>query len=177
MYAFALTAKTMSRKMVGKKCIEGTELLTRKGVCPVCGKQVERSYTDIFFPYCGYTCKRVVQRKEEKKEKEKILRQQKLVEDMQNRYRIKREKENLSLAHELKIQEIRARIAQCESEYQKSSKEADLLPKRCEKRWRAQERARSWYGKMVKARNMLDELQKGEEERNDSCGQADLEVD
>lgn len=146
--------------------------LTRVGTCPICGGRVERSYTDIFFPYCGYTCKRVVQRKEEEYEKTKILKQQKLVEDRENRYRERREREAIRMAKELKIKEIQERISQCESEYQKNHKEAEKLPKRCEKRWRAEERAKNWYKKMIKAQIELDEFQKGEEKLNDSCRQA-----
>lgn len=147
--------------------------LTRVGTCPICKKRVERSYTDIFFPYCGYTCKRVVQRKEEEKEKEKIVRQQKLIEELENRYREKRERDAIRLEKELRIKEIQERIAQCESEYNKNFKEAERLSKKSEQRWRAKERAKNWYRKMVKAQIELDRLQKGEEELNDSCRQTD----
>ena len=147
--------------------------LTRVGTCPICKKRVERSYTDIFFPYCGYTCKRVVQRKEEEKEKAKILKQQKLIEDKQKRDRERSEQNKIRRARELQIKEIQARIAQCESEYHKNHKEAEKLPKRCEKRWRSEERAKNWYRKMIKAQVELDRLQKGEEGLNDSCRQAD----
>ena len=150
-----------------------TVSLTRVGTCPICKKRVERSYTDIFFPYCGYTCKRVVQRKEEEIEKSKIVRQQKLIEDLENRYREKREIDAIRLEKELKIKEIQKRIAQCECEYKKNKKEAENLPKKCEKRWRAEERAKNWYRKMVKAQIELDRLQKGEEELNDSGRQTD----
>lgn len=137
--------------------------LTRVDTCPTCGGRVERSYTDIFFPYCGYTCKRVVQRKEEEYEKIKILKQQKLVEDREKRDRERRERERIRIEKNLKIEEVRARIAQCESEYQKNNKEAENLPKRCEKRWRAKERAKNWYEKMIKAEIELAILQRGEE--------------
>lgn len=141
---------------------------TRVDKCPTCGGRVERSYTDIFFPYCGYTCKRVVQRKEEEYEKNKILKQQKLIEDSEKRYREKRKRERIGIEKELKIKEIQSRIAQCKSEYDRNHKEAERLPKGCEKRWRAKERARNWYRKMVKAQIELDRLQKGEAEQNDS---------
>ena len=169
MYAMAI--RTINHKiLIGRKF--GVLNLTRVGTCPICKKRVERSYTDIFFPYCGYTCKRVVQRKEEEYEKTKILKQQKLVEDRENRYRERREREAIRMAKELKIKEIQERISQCESEYQKNHKEAEKLPKRCEKRWRAEERAKNWYKKMIKAQIELDEFQKGEEKLNDSCRQA-----
>lgn len=151
--------------------------LTRVGTCPICGNRVERSYTDIFFPYCGYTCKRVVQRKEEEKEKAKVLKQQKLIEDRYKRDRERFERNRLKLERKLKINEIQARISQCESEYQKNHKEAEKLPKKCEKRWRAEERAKNWYGKMVKAQIELGKLQKGEEELNDSGRQTDSDSD
>lgn len=150
-----------------------TVSLTRVGTCPICKKKVERSYTDIFFPYCGYTCKRVVQRKEEEIEKSKIVRQQKLIEDLENRYREKRERDAIRLEKELKIKEIQKRIAQCESEYNKNCKEAERFSKKSEQRWRAKERAKNWYRKMVKAQIELDRLQNGEEELNDSCRQTD----
>ena len=139
-----------------------TVRLTRVGTCPICKKRVERSYTDSFFPYCGYTCKRVVQRKEEEIEKSKIVRQQKLIEDLENRYREKLERDAIRLEKELRIKEIQERIAQCECEYKKNKKEAENLPKKCEKRWRAEERAKTWYRKMVKAQTELDRLKKGE---------------
>lgn len=76
--------------------------LTRVGMCPICGGRVERSYTDIFFPYCGYTCKRVVQKEEERKEKEKIQKQMMLCEnieqhlkELKERNRAKKEKDKL----------------------------------------------------------------------------------
>lgn len=76
--------------------------LTRVGTCPICGGRVERSYTDIFFPYCGYTCKRVVQKEEERKEKEKIQKQMMLCENIEQhlkklneRNRAKKEKDKL----------------------------------------------------------------------------------
>ena len=56
--------------MAGRKYMPVS--LTRVDKCPTCGGRVERSYTDIFFPYCGYTCKRVVQKEEERREKLKI---------------------------------------------------------------------------------------------------------
>ena len=136
---------------------------TRVDKCPTCGGRVKRSYTDIFFPYCGYTCKRVVQRKEEEYEKNKILKQQKLIEDSENRYREKCERERLKNEKNLRIQEVRDRIAQCESEYQKNSKEAENLLMKCEKRRRAKERAKNWYEKMIKAEIELAILQRGEE--------------
>lgn len=101
--------------------------LTRVGTCPICKKRVERSYTDIFFPYCGYTCKRVVQRKEEEKEKEKIVRQQKLIEYLENRYREKRERDAIRMEKELRIKEIQERIAQCECEYKKNQKKRKIF--------------------------------------------------
>ena len=52
-------------------------------------------------------------------------------------------------------------------------REAENLPKKCEKRWRAEERAKNWYRKMVKAQIERDRLQKGEEELNDSGRQTD----
>lgn len=168
---YAMAVRTVHKNYVGRRY--GMLSLTRVGTCPICKKRVERSYTDIFFPYCGYTCKRVMQRKEEEKEKAKIVRQQKLIEDRQNRHREKREREAIRLAKELRIKEIQARIAQCESEYDKNFKEAERLPKKSEKRWRAKERAKNWYGKMVKAQTELDRLQKGEEELNDSGRQTD----
>lgn len=151
--------------------------LTRVSTCPICGNRVERSYTDIFFPYCGYTCKRVVQRKEEEAEKLKIFKQHKLVEDRQKRDRERREREAIRVAKELKIKEIQKRIAQCKDAYHKNHDEAENLPKRCEKRWRAEDRAKNWYRKMMKAQIELNELQKGEEERNDSCRQTDSSID
>lgn len=147
--------------------------LTRVGTCPICKKRVERSYTDIFFPYCGYTCKRVVQRKEEEIEKAKVLRQQKLVEERKKRNRERYERERIRIEKNLKVEEVKARIAKCECEYKKNHKEAENLPKKCEKRWRAEERAKNWYRKMVKAQIELDRLKKGEEELNDSGRQTD----
>lgn len=159
---YAMAVRTINHKiLVGRKF--GVLNLTRTGKCPTCGNRVERTHTDIFFPYCGYTCKRVVQRKEEDAEKLKILKQNKLIEDRENRCREKREREAIKLAKEMKIEEIRKRIAQCETEYAKNSKEAYNLPKKCEKRWRAEERAKNWYKKLVKAQIELDKVTKGEE--------------
>lgn len=173
MYAFALAAKTMSNRMVGKKCVQGVELLTRNGVCPVCKKRVERSYTDIFFPYCGYTCKRVVQRKEEETTKSRILAQQTYLQQKIER-QLKRESEEqnkreqkgkieiiriqIEQHKEDPIEKLRTRISQCQAEYEKNTKEACKLPKRCEKYWNAKNRAKRWYRNMVKAQKELDEL-------------------
>lgn len=176
MYAFALAAKTMSGRMIGKKCIQGVELLTQNGTCPVCKNHVERSYTDIFFPYCGYTCKRIVQKKDEEDEKLKILTQQKIIDERRKFYRDKRKREIIKMTKELKIKQIQQRIIQCESEYDKNFKEAERLPKKSEKRRRAKERARNWYKKMINAQIELNRFQKGEEELNDSGRQADLHL-
>ena len=151
--------------------------LTKVGTCPTCRNRVERSYTDIFFPYCGYTCKRVVQRKEEEAIKSRIALQEKKYEEFLIKERERRERAKIRKELKEKIELVQNRIATCAAEYSKNSEEAVKLPKSCEKRWRAQERANSWYKKMVKAQIELNELQKKGEDENDSGRQADSNTD
>lgn len=139
--------------------------LTRVGTCPICGNRVERSYTDIFFPYCGYTCKRVVQRREEEAIKSKIALQEKKYEEFLIKERERRERAKIRKELKEKIELVQSRIATCADEYAKNSREAAKLPKNCEKRWRAQRRANIWYRKMVNAKIELNELQKKGDER------------
>ena len=88
MYAMAI--RSINKGMTGRKYMRVG--FTRVGACPICKKRVERSHTDIFFPYCGYSCKRVVDRKEEAKEKSKIRKQQILFESQYERERERRER-------------------------------------------------------------------------------------
>ena len=84
--------------------------LTRVGKCPTCGGRVERSHTDIFFPYCGYSCKRVVDRKEEAKEKAKIRKQQIWFEKQYERERERRERAKEKHEKEEVLNAIKSKI-------------------------------------------------------------------
>lgn len=84
--------------------------LTRVGTCPICGGRVERSYTDIFFPYCGYTCKRVVQKKEERKEKEKIRKQMMLCESREQHIKELSERKIEKKEKDKLINQIKSRL-------------------------------------------------------------------
>lgn len=85
--------------------------LTRVGTCPICGGRVERSYTDIFFPYCGYTCKLVVQKKEERKEKEKIRKQMMLCESREQHIKELSERKIEKKEKDKLINQIKSRLS------------------------------------------------------------------
>lgn len=85
--------------------------LTRVGTCPICGGRVERSYTDIFFPYCGYTCKRVVQKEEERKEKEKIQKQMMLCENIEQHLKALNERNRAKKEKDKLMNQIKSRLS------------------------------------------------------------------
>lgn len=132
MYTYALAARTMSKKYSGTKC-EGIVGLTRTGKCPTCGKRVETSYTDIFFPYCGYGCKRVVQRQEEEEAKRQIAEQ-----DRKYRERKIKERERRELARQRKIIENQKRTEESEEKMVQRIRETKVRIEQCEaevKKW------------------------------------------
>ena len=161
MYALAL--RTVHKSYMGKK--KGILNLTRVGTCPICQQRVERAPEDIFFPYCGYTCKRVVQRKEEETEKAKIAKWDRWFEEQYEKNKERRERAILRQIRVEKINELQKRIAQCKFEYEKYAALAETLPERSEKRWRAQERSRAWYRKMIHTQIDIRELENGEKSK------------
>lgn len=160
---YALASRTVCKTYMGKK--KGMLCLTRVGTCPICKKRVERAPEDIFFPYCGYTCKRVVQREEEEAEKAKIAKWDKWFEEQHERERERRERAILHQIRVEKINDLQKRIVQCKFEYEKYAALAETLPERSEKRWRAQEHSRAWYRKMIHAQIDIRELENGEKSK------------
>lgn len=161
MYA-AMVVRPMNKKYVGRKC--GVLNLTREGKCPTCGSRVERSYTDIFFPYCGYSCKRVEQRAEESRMKQKII-------DQQNRYNafVEREKERKKRLQQeaeekRQFEQIESRLAQCVTKYEHYKAIEESLPRKCKKRRNVSSQTRKWRKKMAEARRVFDEAMRLKEE-------------
>ena len=163
--AYAMIAKTMSSRLTEKKC-GFVKNLTRKGRCPQCGAQIERICTDIFFPYCGYKCKRVIQRKEEEEQKQRIAQEQSrymaFLEKEKQRNAQNREKKR----EESHLETVRNRLALCQSKYDQYEEACSKLPLRCEKRWRAEERKRFWYKKIVEAKNAVEQAEEEEERKH-----------
>lgn len=158
----AMAVKTVNKNYVGRKC--GVLSLTRKGKCPTCGAIIERKRTDIFFPFCGYTCKRVVQRKEEEKEKRKIAKQMMKYEMRLAGVAEKTQQEEERKKKEAYIEQVRNRLEKCQSEYNKYYKSAASLPKGSRQKWREKEKAQKWYEKLIEAQRVMNEATKEEHE-------------
>lgn len=158
---------------VGKK--SGVIGLTKVGKCPICKQRVERSNTDIFFPYCGYTCKRVEQRREEEKAKRKIANEQKRYEEklLADRERAAKRKEKEAKKSELEI--VKERLAKCQEEYDKHAKAFAALPKTHKSRHYECNRANYWYRKMVFAQKALDDIERREKTTNDHSDSTETE--
>lgn len=155
---------------------EMANLYTRTSKCPTCGARVERNHTDIFFPYCGYSCKRVVQRKAEERERARIARDIERQEERLRKIKEKEEQEKLKKQREADIDLIRKRLEKCQQKYDLYSEEANRLPKGCSKRRGAVLNASVWASKLTKARNALRMIEE-ESDSNGACGCADPDVD
>lgn len=138
--------------------------LTRVGVCPTCGAQVERSYSDIFFPFCKYSCKRVVQRKEEEQEKLKIIKQEELCLNRLWQAKLREERRLKELQRASDIEQIKERIAHCESKLAHYQRLSETLPSRSMKRRNAADLVKVWSKKVLQAQKVLQDLMNEEEE-------------
>lgn len=155
---FAVAIRMTNKNYVGKKC--GVIGLTRIGKCPICKERIERSHTDIFFPYCGYTCKRVEQKREEEREKRKIDKEQKRYEAKLLAYkeRLAKLKEKETKKSELEM--VRERLVKCQEEYSKHAKAFAELPKGDSRRHHECNRSNYWYRKMIFAQKAVDDVER-----------------
>lgn len=142
---------------------DGVSSLTRVGKCPVCNARVETSHTDIFFPYCGYKCKRVIQRKEEEKEKLKIQEQQRKQEERIAAMKMREEKAKAKTEKEITILQVRERLSECQRKYDQYAKTAATLPKGSRLKHRKTERAKHWYRQMIETQKQLSVMEKESE--------------
>lgn len=159
---------------VDGKC--GVIGLTRVGKCPNCKQRVERSYTDIFFPYCGYTCKRVEQRKEEEIQKQKIAKEQKRYEES---LLASIERANKNKEKEIKKSEIeiaRERLEKCQAEYEKHTVAFNLAPPGHKKKRYERDRVKYWHTKMIFAQKDVFDVERREEIKNDHSRNTETEV-
>ena len=162
---FAVAVRMTNKNYVNKKC--GVIGLTRIGKCPICKARVERSHTDIFFPYCGYACKRVEQKREEEREKRKIDREQKRYEAKLLADKERSAKRKAKEVKKSEIEMVRERLARCQEEYDKHAKAFAALPKTHKSRHYECDRANYWYRKMVFAQKALDDIERREKTTND----------
>lgn len=158
---------------VGKKC--GVVGLTRVGKCPICKQRVERSHTDIFFPYCGYKCKRVEQREEEERQKQKIAKEQKRYEEY---LLASMERANKTKEKEIKKSEIemaRERLEKCQAEYEKHTIAFNLAPPGHKKKKYERDRLKYWHTKMIFAQKDVIDIERREETKNDHSNSTETE--
>ena len=155
---FAVAVRMANKNYIGKKC--GVIRLTRVGKCPTCKARVETSYTDIFFPYCGYTCKRVEQKREEEREKRKIANEQRRYEakllDNKERYAKRKEKE----VKKSELEMVRERLEKCQEEYDRHAKAFASLTKGNNQRHYECNRSNYWYRKMIFAQKAVDDVER-----------------
>ena len=148
-------------RMTNKNCKKcGVIGLTRIGKCPICKARVERSHTDIFFPYCGYACKRVEQKREEEREKRKIDREQKRYEAKLLADKERSAKRKAKEVKKSEIEMVRERLAKCQEEYNKHAKAFDELPKGDRRRHYECDRSNYWYRKMIFAQKAVDDTER-----------------
>lgn len=154
---FAMSARTMSKKLKENHC--GLDTLTKVGTCPSCGKRVERVPTDIFFPFCGYSCKRVQEKADENREKERAIvqeaRYQRAIEKERLRARWTGRGKTIPEA----IEEIRSRVEECQKAYEKNARDAIKFPKGSNRRRNAARVSQTWYGKMLEAQRELNTIE------------------
>ena len=58
--------------------LSGVDCLTRVGKCPICKATIERTWGDIFFPFCGYTHYRAEANRKKDKKKKRFEKEQNL---------------------------------------------------------------------------------------------------
>lgn len=150
--------KINKKYYVGKKC--GVVGLTKVGKCPICKQRVERSHTDIFFPYCGYACKRVEQKREEEREKRKIDREQKRYEAKLLADKERSAKRKAKEVKKSELEMVRERLAKCQEEYNKHAKAFAELPKGDGRRHYECDRSNYWYRKMIFAQKAVDDVER-----------------
>lgn len=155
---FAVAVRMTNKNYVGKKC--GVIGLTRIGKCPICKARVERSHTDIFFPYCSYACKRVEQKREEEREKRKIDREQKRYEAKLLADKERSAKRKAKEVKKSELEMVRERLAKCQEEYNKHAKAFAELPKGDGRRHYECDRSNYWYRKMIFAQKAVDDVER-----------------
>lgn len=138
----------------GRK-IQGLRMV--QGVCPICGDEIERSKDDIFFPYCGYNHKRVVERVEEERMREEARQEEALYyARVERQLEIKREN-NRRRREKAMRERLELRISDAQNRYDEYSKKAAELPRGSKEKHRASARAREWYKSIVYLRRQLKE--------------------
>ena len=146
----------------GKTMVVGTGddkricgLYMKRGECPHCGKQIERTKDDIYFPYCCYDHKRVLEREEEAKIKAEIAAEEEI-----ERARYARKLEwNNRRRQELRVMSKRgaleAKLKTAMTRYEENTRMAANSPKGSKERHRASARARDWYLNVIKLQREL----------------------
>ena len=165
--------KINKKYYVGKKC--GVVGLTRISKCPNCKQRVERSYTDIFFPYCGYTCKRVDQRVAEEKEKQKIIKEQERYEAslLASAERANKNKEKERKKSEIEM--ARERLEKCQAEYEKHTVAFNLAPPGHKNKRYERDRLNYWHTRMIFAQKDLCDIERREKTTNDYSDSTETE--
>lgn len=146
----------------GKTMVVGTGddkricgLYMKRGECPHCGKRIERSKDDIYFPYCCHDHKRVLEREEEAKLKAEIAAE---AERERARYARKlawQNKRRKELREMSKREALEAKLKTAMARYEESTREAIDSPKGSTERRRASARARDWYLNVIKLQREL----------------------
>jgi endogenous inhibitor of DNA gyrase (YacG/DUF329 family) len=132
-------------------------LWMKRGVCPICGTEIERSKDDIFFPYCSYKHKRVVERVEEERMREEARQEEALYyARVERQLEIKREN-NRRRREKAMRERLELRISDAQNRYDEYSKKAAELPRGSKEKHRASARAREWYKSIVYLRRQLKE--------------------
>lgn len=143
---------------VGAEGKKVCDLNMKRGKCPHCGAEIERTAFDKFFPYCCHEHKRVLEREEEAKLKAEIAaeeeRERKRYErHLESNARCKRKARAMS-----KRTVLEAKLKNAQEKWDENTKKAINAPKGSAERRRANVRAREWYLTLIKTQKELKEL-------------------
>lgn len=129
----------------------------RVGKCPICHERVERSPDDIFFPYCGYSHKRIDQREDEKRAREEFER------DYYYPYeaiRANKHRHNALYKRRKRRRELEEKLKQARATYDEVSKRAVDTPKGSKERGRLNKQARWWYLSVIEIQRQIADVDK-----------------
>jgi len=133
----------------------------KQGKCPVCGKTFECTAQNIFHPYCGYTCKRVIERPIEEKMRQKAQQAEARERERHERELAARQANYLKKAAAQREQKLKDRLEEANRKWLEATLQASQAPKGSRLRQRAGVKARGWYKKIIEIQQMIRALEDG----------------
>lgn len=126
------------------------------GECPICHERVERPKDDMFFPYCGYNHKRIVQREEERQAREEFE------QDYYHPYetvKANKRRHNATYRRRKKLIKLKERLEQAQETYSEISKQAEEAPIGSKERVRLNAKVRWWYLNVMEIQKQIKEVE------------------